>query len=52
VHGGVLAAPASALLKDFFAQRRSQARAAITGDALPIPVGEVVVDGAGLAPKP
>jgi tRNA(adenine34) deaminase len=52
VHGGVLAAPASALLKDFFAQRRSQARAAITGAALPIPVGEVVVDGAGLAPKP
>ncbi|MDO9461862.1 MAG: tRNA adenosine(34) deaminase TadA [Alphaproteobacteria bacterium] len=41
VHGGVLAEPCSALLKQFFAERRAQQRAERDGAAA-IPAGEVL----------
>lgn len=45
LEGGVLAAPAAQLLRDFFAERRAQARqlrAARQGQPEPIPVGEAI----------
>ncbi|MBH9554078.1 tRNA adenosine(34) deaminase TadA [Inhella gelatinilytica] len=45
IEGGVLADPAARLLRDFFAERRAQARerrALRSGQAAPIPVGEAI----------
>jgi tRNA(adenine34) deaminase len=47
LHGGVLAERAGALLREFFGERRAQLRSerdalAASGDAVPIPTGEVI----------
>jgi tRNA(adenine34) deaminase len=50
VEAGLLADAASALLRDFFAQRRAQQRAdreAAASDATPLPVPEVIESGFG-----
>ncbi len=50
VEAGLLADAASALLRDFFAQRRAQQRAdreAAASDAAPLPVPEVIESGFG-----
>lgn len=50
VQGGVLESPCSALLKQFFAERRAQQKAQVVTENEPIPVGDAVEADAPVAP--